>query len=40
MKWGFVSCGDNYKGRIVGYNSVGKILDPIIDNVLVVKDLK
>lgn len=38
-KLSFVSYGDNNKGRTVGFDIVGKYLNPTIEDVLLVKVL-
>ena len=37
---GFVTFGDNRKGKIIGIDNVGKKRSPIIKNVLLVDGLK
>lgn len=37
---GYVTFGDNSKGKIIGVGSIGKNPSPIIENVLFVEGLK
>ena len=37
---GFVTFGDNAKGKIIGIGNVGNFSPPIIENILLVDNLK